>query len=101
MKNKSKTINGNDIQNCISSNKIQEIHEKTSTKWVTKQLTNIIQQLVINTATIASLIKQMKFDKLPFIQASLSGNPKADFQGRDSSRPWCRCGFAQIISHEC
>ncbi|XP_050301194.1 protein scabrous [Anthonomus grandis grandis] len=67
-------INGNDIQNYIASNKIQEIQGETK-ETILKQLSNVTDQQTINTESIANLSKQVTdFEKLHLSMLELLEN---------------------------
>lgn len=82
-------INGNDIENYITSNKIREIEPV--------QLDRLVKQQLINTATIANLTTQMgNFDKLHLSMLELLENVESLENKVDGTVPEFRKEISKI-----
>ncbi|CAG9770419.1 unnamed protein product [Ceutorhynchus assimilis] len=83
-------INGNDIQNYISTNKIQELPTETN-EVLLRTITNITEQQISSTLTIANLSRQMSnFDKLHLSMLELLENVETIENKVDKALPEIR-----------
>ncbi|XP_030760744.1 protein scabrous [Sitophilus oryzae] len=89
-------INGNDIQNYIETNQIQPLYDDRK-EILCKRFTNLSEQQIINTKSIANLTKQMiNFDKLHMSMLELLENVETLENKVDKAFPEFRIEISKV-----